>query len=648
MTQTALSSAPAPQTRILAPLNSLGLAPENLRAEEPEDSDIPRLAETIRAAGLIYPLLVRRGRRDEAAYMVLDGRRRRFALLRLAADGVLPEDHPVDCVLAEDRAAQAAAAVLPNAEHAPVHLADIILEIGKLRRSRLTTAAIAEALGYDETEVRRLDAMAKVHPDALQAFRAGRLTLRQVRMFARVKDQGRQAELARNALDGRFFEGALQSLVTGARVTTEDPRFALVGEAAYAAAGGRLEADLFGELPAQVLDPELLDEVWRAEATRRANALAEAGLTLLFARERGYAAPEGLAPAPFVYWGGLTEAQRALFEAAQARIEATEAALDQAPTADRDEALAELMRARLALARLVAGRGEVAAVLLTPVRGGLDLSFFHRPAEPEPAVTAEGAAPDHGDTAEELTDDAEGSPDAPACAPVETEGVSHAQHAAHTDVATRGLVRALADDPETAVVALTAHLFAGLALHRFTDGVLRIRAFDSVRPGEDLGDPTAEVWARLRQAQADFEAAGLGPIAFVGGLPADARLSLLGLLVAVTADLRESRTDALRTEARRDAAEIAARCDANLARHWTPTAEFLALHTRGQLLGFLAEMGAEVAKPEALRKPELVQAVAAAAEARRWLPACLRWPHAETPAGGDAEPDGGDALDAAA
>jgi ParB family chromosome partitioning protein len=349
MTLQTQATAPAPRIRV--PLCDLGVAPENLRASEPEDEDVPRLAETIRAAGLIYPPIVRKGRRGEARFMVLDGRRRRFALLRLAAAGAIGPDQEVECVLAGDRAAQAAAAVLPNAEHAPVHLADVIVAIGKLRRSRLATDAIARALGYDETEVRRLEAVARVHPQVLQAFRQGRLTLRQVRLFARLKDRARQAELAEAALGGWFNEAALRAQVTGGRVTVEDPRFALVSEAAYVAVGGRLDVDLFGELAAEVLDPDRLEDLWRTAAARIGQGLAAEGLELFLARERGFRAPDGLDHLPFVHWGSLDDDAQAAFGAAQGVVETALEALEAAAAdadadAERDALFAEVLRAR--------------------------------------------------------------------------------------------------------------------------------------------------------------------------------------------------------------------------------------------------------------------------------------------------------------
>jgi DNA-binding NarL/FixJ family response regulator len=54
-------------------------------------------------------------------------------------------------------------------------------------------------------------------------------------------------------------------------------------------------------------------------------------------------------------------------------------------------------------------------------------------------------------------------------------------------------------------------------------------------------------------------------------------------------------------------------------------------------------MGVDLPKPAAMKKDELVQAVAEAAAGRRWLPACLRWPHAA--ADNTADPERGEADD---
>ncbi|MDG2528243.1 ParB N-terminal domain-containing protein [Caulobacter endophyticus] len=192
-------------------LGDLDLAPENLRFDEPVDDDIPQLADTIGAAGVLIAPIVRPGRKGEAPFMVLDGRRRRMALLLRRDRGDIDDDHPVACQVAVSKAAQAAALVLPNTERAPIHTAAVILAIGKFRKARMDTAAIGKALGYDVVEIRRLEALAGVHAKVLDAFRQGRLTLKQVKLFARIDDKAQQGQLAQAALDGHLQDYQLRA-----------------------------------------------------------------------------------------------------------------------------------------------------------------------------------------------------------------------------------------------------------------------------------------------------------------------------------------------------------------------------------------------------------------------------------------------------
>jgi ParB family chromosome partitioning protein len=233
------SAAPSPMTRIQVRLGDLGLAKENLRFDEAADEGVPQLADTILAAGVVIAPIVRPGRRGELPHMALDGRRRRMALLLLKERGAIDDEYVVECQLAETKAQQAAAIVLPNTEHAPVHVADVIVAIGRLRKAKMETVAIAKALGYAEVEIKRLEALSAVHTTVLKALRQGKLTLKQVRLFARIPDLKQQAEIAQSALDGYLQDYQLRNLVSRDRVTVEDPRFGLVGMDRYIAAGGR-------------------------------------------------------------------------------------------------------------------------------------------------------------------------------------------------------------------------------------------------------------------------------------------------------------------------------------------------------------------------------------------------------------------------
>ena len=76
----------------------------------------------------------------------------------------------------------------------------------------------------------------------LKALRQGRLTLKQVRLFARLPDKKQQAEIAQTALDGYFQDYQLRHMVEGDRATVDDDRFTLVGMDRYVAAGGRVSS----------------------------------------------------------------------------------------------------------------------------------------------------------------------------------------------------------------------------------------------------------------------------------------------------------------------------------------------------------------------------------------------------------------------
>ena len=223
------------RTRRTVPLRDLGVAPENVRCREAADSDVPQLAATIKAAGVLMPLTVRPGRRKEKPFMALDGRRRLLALTLLAEAGDIDDAYLVEVVEETDPARQAAAALLTNTA-LPVNVADVIVSIGRMLKSKLTLPTVAAALGYGEMEVRRLAALAGLHADALEALRQGRIALRDARLLARLPDPSLQSEMGRAALAGHGFQtwrvtGALED----GRITTLDRRFALVGMDRYRA-----------------------------------------------------------------------------------------------------------------------------------------------------------------------------------------------------------------------------------------------------------------------------------------------------------------------------------------------------------------------------------------------------------------------------
>ncbi|MCI3130976.1 ParB/RepB/Spo0J family partition protein [Phenylobacterium aquaticum] len=650
-TQTVPAATPTPMTSIKVRLGDLGLAPENLRFKEPADDGVPQLADTILAAGVVIPPIVRPGRKGEQRYMALDGRRRRFGLLLLAERGEVTDDYEVDCLLAETKAQQVAGVMLPATEHAPVHIADVITAIGKLRKTKLDTGAIAAALGYAELEIKRLEALAAVHPNVLKALRAGKLTLKQVRLFARIGDKKQQAEIAQTALDGYFQDYQLKGLVTRGRVTVDDPRFTLVGMDRYVAAGGRVSSDLFAELPDALLDPEILSAAWRERVQPIVAHLQAEGLAVYLGDDGDFGAPAGFSRLPYVYRPDLTEAQTTALNDANYRVTQLSSDLqDVDPQADdAPSAFGPLVSAMAAVAGAPLSRCKIGAVILSPAGSdyGFAASFYSvpLPASELPEEIEDEEDDDEGAEVGGRYGRAVADVEVPK-ADVEVDGSSHVFHETRTDVATRGLIRDLADDPGAALTVLVAQLFKQLALH--SSGGLDASALQisGVRYSRGSTPPIAaldgEVKDRLDAKRAAYKASGLRPITWVETLAHGEKMALLAELTAISLNLREARTSMIRHGARAEAAEIAALCGADISAHWTPDAGYLAVHSKKQLLSLLDEMEAEDDRAKTLKKDDLVAFVGEAAAERQWAPAALAWDRAiEVEASeGETEADG--------
>ncbi|QSF54831.1 ParB N-terminal domain-containing protein [Brevundimonas fontaquae] len=612
-------------------LGDLGIARENLRYGEPPDEDIPTLAATLKAAGQLQPVTVRPGRgKKEQAFMALDGRRRRLALALLLEAGDIDEDYPVRTYVETDPARQAAAALLTNTA-VPVHVADVIAAIGRMLKSKLTITAMARALGYDEIEIKRLAALSGVAPAALVALKAGRITLRQTRLLARLPDRQEQEDIAQMTLDGQGFqEWRVKERLDDSRVTTRDRRCALVDLRAYADAGGRTETDLFGELPPVLLDPDILTEVW----TRRARAIAAVfeaeGIAVHVTAGPEPELPDDLQPLGYVYGGSLPTEEMAGYRAQRdvynGRVEQARLALEDKDRPDvADLAIVDMIHARLAADQTGCGGRVVTTMVMWPATGaGVEVRCY-TPDEPEI------------ENDEDLDTETARRPSAPPAyvppeveAPEpETQGVNHALHAVRTDVATRGLIRALADDPGAALTALIARLFTVLVRRAHvarTDSALAITAsgFNPAN-GRVIETLDGDVRRRLDDHRTAWEASGETVIAWVHGLAHGEKMGLLAELTAISLDVREERTFSIRRSARAEAAELAALCQADITLHWTPDAPFLQPHSKALLTGMLETMGTEDERAKTLRKTELVDWVAEQAAQRSWAPAALSW-----------------------
>lgn len=616
-------------------LGDLGIAPENPRAKEPADDNIPQLAETVAAAGIIERLMVRPGRKGERPFMVLNGRRRLLSAEHLLSAGRIDQDLQVPCSVAMNKAAELASIFLPT-EQVPLHIADIIVAVGRLRKAKLDTGTIAKALGYDELEIRRLMALSTLHPKAIKALRQGRINMKTARLLARLKDQKEQASLAEQALMYGISEYTLKQKLTGGQAPISDVRFGLVGGNRYAAAGGRVEKDLFGELEDTLLDPEILQSCWKDRVQPVVEALQVKDVAVFITPQRWWRAPDGYEALTHTRRPDLTDEQAVALIAAEENLQTAEGALsavelsaDEAPAA-----IAAVLTAHLDVTRAIFADRQVTAAVIYPCEhGGVDVDFAAAP-----LVIEEEGASDEDDG-----EDYEPTPRRPDIETpqieVDVEGRSHVLHETYTDVATRGLIRDLADNPSAALTALIAHLFRIIALQSFAysgECALTIKADRYGRTGfPPIAVLDGEVRERLRVRRQAYIESNQRPIPWVESLPHGEKMALLAELVALTLDLREQRTTNLKRGARVEAGEIAELTGYDIRGHWTPDEAFLKVHGKKQLMGLLAEMRSDDAQAKTLKKDELVVFVGEQAAARQWAPEALAWP---MPTSQEAEP----------
>ena len=78
-------------------LDTLEPAPENVRTAPPEAAALAELKASLAAHGLLASLVVRPIESVRPRYAVVAGGRRLAALKALAAEGVIPVNHPVPC-----------------------------------------------------------------------------------------------------------------------------------------------------------------------------------------------------------------------------------------------------------------------------------------------------------------------------------------------------------------------------------------------------------------------------------------------------------------------------------------------------------------------------------------------------------------------
>lgn len=240
-------------------LNKLDPDPKNVRKTYAPDS-VGSLAASIGSVGVLQNLVVRPGKKGR--FFVSAGGRRLAALKLLVQRGTIPADHPINCQMRdEDSAVEVSLA--ENVMREAMHPLDEFEAFQALRDQGKTPDQIASRFGVTEKLVKRRLALAETAPQLRELFRSGEIELAQLAAFTVVDDHARQLEVWNNLSQYGRHSATIRRMLLSEQTTTDTPRFAIVGEAAYLAAGGILRKDLFDESGSGVIEsPGVLEAVF--------------------------------------------------------------------------------------------------------------------------------------------------------------------------------------------------------------------------------------------------------------------------------------------------------------------------------------------------------------------------------------------------
>ena len=226
-------------------LDKLVPSPTNVRKTPPSAAEDAELKASIRARGLKQNLVVHPAAGEKGVHAVTAGGRRFKALQELAAEGVIPADFRVPCLVEESEAALETS-LMENRIRAALSPADEFVAMAALIDGGETVEAIATRFGVSERHVRQRLRLGKLAPELLDAYRNGDISLDVVTAFTLGADHQVQLAVWHQLKDNSYIAPySVRRLLTQTAIPVDSDLGLFVGSAAYEAAGGTVTRDLF-------------------------------------------------------------------------------------------------------------------------------------------------------------------------------------------------------------------------------------------------------------------------------------------------------------------------------------------------------------------------------------------------------------------
>jgi len=312
---------------MLIAFNKLYLSDSNVRKTR-SDADDAQLSADIEARGLLQNLIVTKGKK-RGTFAVIAGGRRLRAIEMIVERGAWSAETEIECKLIDGKEAEAGEVSLAeNFQRVGMSPAEECRAFLHFITEGNDVAAVAQRFGLTQRFVEGRLRLANLAEPIFAALAAGDITLDHAKAYASTTCHDTQLRTYEQYRYGYNVSAeAIRRAVASTGLSGASAIALLVGEDAYAAAGGRIERDLFSESSDDCwIDPDIARQLAAAKMEAEAARLAAemglawiapvAGTNSWTARSEMGVHPVRLPPAP-------------ISADAQARIAAIEARLDE-------------------------------------------------------------------------------------------------------------------------------------------------------------------------------------------------------------------------------------------------------------------------------------------------------------------------------
>ncbi|WP_423383494.1 ParB/RepB/Spo0J family partition protein [Burkholderia sp. LMG 32019] len=275
---------------VLIPLKRLVASPYNQRRTKRDPATIEAIADNILAVNLLQNLVVHPMRvtaKKAQTYGVDAGETRRLALLLNVDRGHIALDFEVRCMVISEADAILASAS-ENDLRVPPHPADQFYAYKALADEGRSPEFIATVFKVSPKTVAGHLKLASVSPKLFELFASDVIKLDQIKALAITDDHERQ-EAAWFGAKGQWNQSAnaLRTVLKGDKLSFGDRMVRFVSVAAYEAAGGVVERDLFAaQDDGFIVNRDLLSRLFDEKIASSVEAITAEGWTWVEGRPK--------------------------------------------------------------------------------------------------------------------------------------------------------------------------------------------------------------------------------------------------------------------------------------------------------------------------------------------------------------------------